>query len=310
MKRVLVTGATGCVGRQVLPKLVRAGWEVHTVTSRDVPPDIDPVVWHRANLLDPEQAQLVVDRVAPTHLLHLAWYIAPGRWAFAPENFQWVRASLVLLDAFQRRGGRRIVGAGSCLEYDWRYGYCSETLTPCVPHTTYGVCKHALQRLTQAFSETHGLTAAWGRIFFLFGPHEHPDRLVSSVIRALLMNQPARCSHGDQIRDYLFVDDVADLFVRLLESDLTGPINIASGEPIRLRDIVNRIGVLLGRPELIELGAIPAAPTDTPLVVADVARLRDEMNWRPHVGLDEGLSRSIDWWRSRPVAMHAASEAR
>ncbi len=299
MKRVLVTGATGCVGRHALPILLSHGWDVHAVASRQPPPDIAGVTWHRANLLDPDAAAAVVRNARASHLLHLAWYIAPGKWASAPENFDWVSASLQLLRAFRAAGGARVVNAGSCLEYDWQYGYCSEGRTPCVPHTVYGTCKHALQLLTSALAGDEAHSSAWGRIFFLYGPHEHPDRLVASVIRSVLAGDSARTSHGNQVRDYLFAGDVADAFVALLESDVTGPINIASGRAIRLKEIALTIGDLLGRPDLIRLGAIPAAPTDTPLVVADTTRLARDLRWQPKVDLADGLTQTIAWWRSQ-----------
>jgi nucleoside-diphosphate-sugar epimerase len=307
MKRVLVTGATGCVGRYAVPMLVARDWEVHAVASRQTPPKVKGVAWHRADLLDRAQTREVVRQSRPSHLLHLAWYVAPGRWAAASENFDWVQASLDLTRAFRAEGGKRIVTAGSCLEYDWDYGYCSESRTPCTPHTAYGACKHALQLLTSAFTADNEMTSAWGRIFFLYGPHEHPDRLVASVIRSLLANEPAQCSHGNQIRDYLFVGDVADAFVALLESDLTGPINIASGHAVALREVINRIGRLMDRLDLIRLGAIPAAPTDTPLVVADTTRLADALGWRPRCALEDGLTTTIDWWRTKT---HVGAAAR
>src|SRR5260221_7454557 len=97
LKRVLVTGATGSVGRHVLPVLVSRGWDVHAVSSRESPRTEASVVWHRADLLDSQQADAVARTVRASHLLHLAWYMAPGRWDTAPENFQWVRTSLDLL---------------------------------------------------------------------------------------------------------------------------------------------------------------------------------------------------------------------
>jgi nucleoside-diphosphate-sugar epimerase len=287
---------------------VARGWEVHGVTSRDGPDAAEEIIWHRADLLNPQQLNATVQSAQATHLLHLAWYIAPGRWATAAENFQWVQASLELLRAFRKQGGERIVTAGSCLEYDWDYGYCSETRTPCTPHTAYGVCKDALQTLTSAFTVASGMTSAWGRIFFLYGPYEHPDRLVASVIRSLLAGEPARCSHGNQIRDFLFAADVAGALVALLESDVTGPINVASGQPVALKEIVNHIGGLIGRPELIRLGAIPAAPTDTRLVVADTTRLADALAWRPAYNLEAGLTKTIDWWRAHAHIGAAAGQ--
>ncbi len=298
MKSVLVTGATGCVGRMALPRLVEGGWDVHAVWSTHPGPKLDGITWHQANLLDPASSERLVAAARTSHLLHLAWYIAPGKWAQAPQNFDWVRASLDLFAYFQRHGGTRIVSAGSCLEYDWRFGYCAEDRTPCAPHTLYGTCKHALQLLTTAMS-SGDFTTAWGRIFFLYGPNEHPDRLVPSVIRSLLAGQPAKVSHGRQVRDYLYAADVADAFVALLDSGVTGPINIASGQAVALRDIVSRIGEMTGRPELVKLGAIPAAPTDTPLVVGDTARLSSALKWSPSWDLERGLAATIAWWRSQ-----------
>jgi nucleoside-diphosphate-sugar epimerase len=311
MKRVLVTGASGCIGRHLVPVLVARGWEVHALTSGRAGAGALPgsgakassdVTWHTGNLLRAGDADTVVRAVSPTHLMHLAWYIAPGRWAAAPENFEWVQASLALIGAFKAHGGTRVVTAGSCLEYDWRYGYCSETLTPCTPHTIYGACKHALQILTSALTRDGSLASAWARIFFVYGPHEHPDRLVAAVIRSLLAGELARTSHGRQVRDYLFVEDVADVLVRLLESDVTGPINVASGQAIALRDIIAQIGQQTGRSELIQLGAIPQAATDTALVVADTSRLAAELDWQPRWDLARGIEKTIVWWRQELAA--------
>jgi nucleoside-diphosphate-sugar epimerase len=84
-----------------------------------------------------------------------------------------------------------------------------------------------------------GRSSAWGRIFFLYGPHEHPDRLVASVIRSILAGQPARTSHGRQIRDYLYADDVADAFVAVLDrgaQGVSGPYDIGTGVGTTIAD--------------------------------------------------------------------------
>src|SRR5215475_9440689 len=170
MKRVLVTGASGCIGRHVVPALVGRGWNVHALISRrrSAEAQTQGVTWHVGDLLRTGEVETIVRDVSPTHLVHLAWCIAPGRWADAPENVTWVQASIALLHAFKASGGGRVVTAGSCLEYDWRYGYCSETLTPCASHTVYGVCKHALQLLTSALARDGSLSSAWARIFFVY----------------------------------------------------------------------------------------------------------------------------------------------
>ncbi|NJM40384.1 MAG: NAD-dependent epimerase/dehydratase family protein [Anaerolineae bacterium] len=137
------------------------------------------------------------------------------------------------------------------------------------------------------------------RIFLLYGPHEPPQKLVPAVVRAVLQGEPARTSHGQQVRDVLHVQDVADAFVALLGSEVQGAVNIASGVPVALREVVLMIGEQLGRRELIQLGALPAAPNDPPKLVADVTRLRDEVGWRPKINLTTGLANTIEWWRSQ-----------
>jgi nucleoside-diphosphate-sugar epimerase len=304
MRRVLVTGATGCIGRHACAHLAAQGWEVHGVSSRPQPPAASqgshaPVQWHVADLLRPGAAEALTQSVQASHLLHLAWYIAPGKWAAARENYLWVEASLGLVRAFQAAGGERVVVSGSGLEYDWRYGYCTERLTPLQPHTFYGVCKGALAQLVEGYAAVTGLSSAWARIFFLYGAWEHPDRLVASVARSLVAGQRARTSHGLQIRDYLHADDIAGALVTLLASDLRGPINIGSGEAVTLRHIVETLGALAGRPDLLDIGAIPPAPTDAPLVVANVARLTNELGWRPTMTLNDGLRATLEWWRTQ-----------
>ncbi len=293
--RVLVTGASGCVGRAAITKLVADGWDVHAASRSEVGAS-PAVTWHRSDLMNPEAPRVLVTAIKPTHVLHLAWYIGPGRWASAPANLGWVRASLALFEAAADAGCRRVVGSGSCLEYDWSFGYCSETRTPLVPHTLYGACKLATGNLLASYAKVRQFSAAWARIFFLYGPHEHPDRLVPSVIRSLLAGTEARVSHGRQIRDYLFANDVGEALVALLTSDIEGPINVGTGEPIALRDIVQNTARLIGREELVRFGAIPAAATDAPVVVADTKRLAD-LGWSPRTNLEDGLRETIDWWR-------------
>jgi nucleoside-diphosphate-sugar epimerase len=299
MKKVLLTGATGFIGHHCLEPLKARGYEVHAVSSKPMKAGANGVHWHQADLLQPGAAKALFAEVKPTHLLHLAWFVVPGKLITAPENFAWVRASMELVQEFAAQGGKRLTVCGSGYEYDWNYGYCSEKLTPAVPNTVYGSCKQALNLLVQSFASQNALSAAWGRVFFLYGPNEHPQRLVSSVILSLLKGDPAKTSHGKQIRDYMHVQDVAEGMVALLDSEVTGSVNVSSGQATTLREIVLTIGRLVGKPELVQLGAIPARANDTPLVVGENLRLLNEVGWRQRYDLESGLQQTIDWWKGQ-----------
>ncbi len=316
MKRVLLTGASGFVGRQVLVPLLARGFELHAVSSREaIPPEWDDarggpadgiglmenaVTWHHADLLAYDAAMALVERVRPTHLLHLAWYAEHGRFWTSTENLRWVEASLRLLRAFGEAGGERAVMAGTCAEYDWsvseRYVEEGSRLTP---QTLYGASKHALASVAQAWCEQVGISFAWGRIFFLHGPGEHPERLVPSVARAVLSGRPAPCSHGRQLRDFLYSADVAGAFAALLDSPVRGAINIGSGEPASIAEIVRLVAAAAGDPELVRLGALVAREGEPTELVGDVTRLREQVGWTPRFTLAQGVGRSVAWWRER-----------
>jgi len=297
MKKVLITGATGFIGRHCLPLLSERGYEVHAISTRGSLDASSDIHWHKVDLSNSLQLRDLMADVMPSHLLHFAWYAVPGKYWTSLENIRWVQSSLELLQAFVANGGERAVMAGTCAEYDWRYGYCSEKVTPLAPSTLYGTCKHSLQIMLDSLSKQTGLSSAWGRIFFLYGPYEHQDRLTSSVIRSLLMGERARCSHGNQIRDFLYVRDVADAFVALLDSSVEGPVNIGSGRPVVLKNIIQKISDKIINRDHIEFGAVPVSSDDPPLLLADVRRLTKEVDWEPKYSLDQGLDETISWWR-------------
>jgi nucleoside-diphosphate-sugar epimerase len=194
--------------------------------------------------------------------------------------------------------------AGSCVEYDWsKASVCSETSSPLADESTaltpYAAGKIALQKALAQFAREEQLSSAWGRIFFQFGPYEHPDRLVPSVIRHLLLNKEALCTHGRQIRSFLHVADVGAAFAQLLDSDIQGPVNIGSDERIALADLIGRVARKIDRPNLVRLGARSTPSDEPPLLVPDVHRLRDEVRWQPKLSLNEGIDDAIAWWRGQ-----------
>jgi nucleoside-diphosphate-sugar epimerase len=297
MKRVLVTGASGFIGRHTLPALALRGFEVHAVSSQPRPSPAADARWHRSDLLRGADVRQLMDSVQPTHLLHLAWFAVPGQFWTSPENLRWVQASLELLSVFESVGGRRLVAAGSCAEYEWSDVDCDEHDTPLRPATLYGTCKHALHLVMEKFADRR-LSTAWGRVFHLYGPHEHPDRLVPSVICSLLDGRPAQCTLGTQVRDFLHVADVAGAFVALLDSPVGGGVNIASGTPVSIANLVSTIGRQMGAESLVRLGARPLPAHEQPRLTARVARLRDEVGWTPTISLESGLEQTTEWWRS------------
>ena len=308
-KRVLVTGAGGFIGRHSLEPLRAAGYNVHAVFSNkpNHAKEIAGVKAHRADLLDPAAIDSLIQAVRPTHLLHFAWIATPGHYWNGAENYRWLEASQHLLRSFKEGGGIRAVMAGSCAEYDWsRVDICHERTSPLADASgtavgVYAKCKIAMQRALEEFGRAHDLSSAWGRLFFQFGPGEHPQRLVASVIIDLLSGREALCSHGRQIRSFLHVADVGRAFAAVLDGGIEGPVNIGSGERISIAELLGRIARTIGRPDLLKLGARRALPSEPDILLPDIARLRGEVGWTPRLTLDQGLADAIDWWRERLI---------
>jgi len=296
-KRVLVTGATGFVGRQVIQPLLDRGYEVHVATRR-IPAGLpENIEVHRYDLLDCDVHRPLLERVRPSHLLHIAWYAEHGKFWDAAENTLWLQATLSLVEAFCATGGQRVVGIGSCAEYDWQYGLLVESVTPERPTSLYGSAKLGAGQNAAVIAKAHSVEFSWARIFFPYGPGETESRLIPHVITSLLRGQPADCTHGRQYRDFLHVADVGDALAAILDSQVCGPINIGSGLPVTIGDVALRIGATLGRPDLVRLGAIPDSANSARMVVADTVRLNQEVGWMPKRSLDEGLAQAVAWWR-------------
>ncbi len=274
MRRLLITGATGFIGSH-LTTLARNGeWEIHV---------------DRVNLLDPEDGERLIERIRPTHLIHLAWFVEPSTYWTSPANARWADASAQLFRAFARHGGQRLVGVGTSAEYDWSgNGVLVEGTTPLAPATLYGASK---KRLSEE-AATLGISQAWARLFLVYGPGEPVTRFVPKAIHASLTGGTVPCVEP-AARDFIYAEDAAAALLALAASDVQGPVNIGSGEPTALRDVAQRIGANV---DLIHVASEP------PLVVADTKRLRDEVGFAPRFSLAQGLDASIAWWRERVSA--------
>jgi nucleoside-diphosphate-sugar epimerase len=292
-----VTGAAGFVGSRVTRALAAGGVEVHAVVRSEPGPRLGgvDVRVERCDLADPAAVDEVVARVRPEVCIHCAWIATPGEYLTSPDNSKHELLAESLTRSLVRYGCARLVGVGTCFEYEPSDKPLAETST-LGPTTPYARAKVAASERMSAATEASATSFAWARLFYLYGPGEDPRRLVPSVVQALLNGEPARTTPGEQRRDFLHVDDVAGALVAVAQSTVAGGVNIGSGHAVSVREIVESLGRITGRPDLVELGALPYAEDDPMLVEADNGRLTEECGFTAQWPLEQGLSDAVRWW--------------
>lgn len=298
MKKVLLTGSTGFIGSQVTAELLRRGYEVHALVYPPFAPEQPNLVQHEMNLLDSKAVDEFLSQHNFENLIHLAWYVGP-KCHVHNLNMDWIIVSLNLLQSFAKYGGKVFVGAGTCSEYEYKYGYLLEDSTPTDPQTLYGNGKNAVYNIAKVYCKQNGITFKWPRIFNLYGPNEKPQRLMPSVINSCLKGEDVKVSDCLKFQDYLHVEDTARGIVDVFEGEIEGAVNICSGKPVQLREIVNKIAEYTDFKGQILWGAIPAAFGDD-LVVGNNEKLKS-IGWEPKYSLEDGLKQTINWWRNNNV---------
>jgi nucleoside-diphosphate-sugar epimerase len=286
---LIVTGASGFIGRHVLEALSGAPFDVVAVARRrrtDIAPAVE---WAALDLLQEGAADDLFARVKPHALLHLAWGAGSATYRTDEINQRWAEASRALAHGFYAHGGRRAVFAGTSAEYQ-----------NAEARSLYAECKIEAVESMRSLAHASGGSFAWGRIFLPYGPHDAPHRLVPSVIGALLAGRTAHCSPGDQIRDFIHVRDVADALVDLMRGEREGPHDVGTGIGSTVRHVAESIGGLTGRPDLLTFDGPPVGGDEPHSLVAgsDLAATFG----RHARTLETGLRETIAWHRSRVAA--------
>lgn len=297
--KVFVTGASGFIGAHVTRALLASG---HSVTALVVPGDS---LWRleeaigkfsvvTGRVADRDLLRRALNEFRPEACIHLAWYAEPGNYLTSPENIASLTDSLSLLDELIQTGCRQVIMAGTCAEYDTEKGFLRED-TPARPTTLYAATKLAGCLIGQQLAAAAKINFAWGRIFYPYGPQEDPRRLVPAAICALQQGRSFPATLGEQVRDYIFIEDVAAAFCVMLEKQANGVFNISSGAPVTIRHLLETIAVLMGRSDLTQFGAMAYRDWEPPFICGDNSRLK-QLGWRPEYTLSQGLLQTIKWW--------------
>lgn len=269
-RRVLLTGATGFVGRQVHRALLARGHAVRPVlrtgSAGRLVEAAGPDRRETADLFGEDEAWWADACRGVDTVVHAAWAVRPGAYLSSPDNIACLSGSLALALGAQRAGVEHLVGLGTCFEY----ALTEAPLTvdaPLRPASLYAATKVSLFHTLTALCAGSGTLFSWARLFYLHGEGEAAGRLVPSIRDSLARGVPAELSAGTQVRDFLDVRMAGEMVADIVATRQPGAINLCSGEPVTVRQLAEGIADQLGRRDLLRFGAVPLRPTDPPFVV-------------------------------------------
>lgn len=297
--RLLVTGASGLVGRHVVQAAV-ADADITVIASARSRPDTlaESAEFVAADLGDAAAAARLVRQVKPSHIIHTAWETRHPTYYEDIANLDWVASAASMASAFAEVGGKRFVQVGSCAEYDWS-GDGLSAAHPATdrPATRYGWAKLAAFAAVQAAA--HGaFEAVEGRIFWIFGPGENPARLIPLICRSHLAGEVPNLGSGCRLRDLVYAPDAATALLALARADgLNGVVDIGGGQGIALSSVAEALAGIAGASES-GLGRRPDRPADPRQLIAAPERIRST-GWVPATPLSEALAATYQWWSDR-----------
>lgn len=284
MKKVILTGGTGLIGTQTIPCLLNAGFKVYVMTMGDEV-STDNVTYIKANLFDKNAVDKMFSDVQPEYLLHYAW-LSTGLFN-DNMNFDFLTSSIDMLKSFHKYGGKRVVMAGTYAEYGYHNDTLKETM-PAEPINIYSQCKDFVHKIAEVYCHNNNISFGWGRIFSAFGKEKDPRRLTSDVINHLSANQEVIIRSGSLIRDYIYTKDIAAAFVKFLDSNVEGVVNICTGKDTSIHDYVMKIAQAMGKENLVVFNE-QASPQQV-RVVGDSTRLNKEVGFVPQYSIEEAIT--------------------
>ena len=307
--RCLVTGATGHLGAFLTRQLLKRGFEVAILVRPQsdlwrLSDIVGNVTLVHGTLSDLNGARRLLHEWRPEVAFHLAWQGVTADHRNEPAQItRNVIGTLELFELVQEVGCRTWVGVGSQAEYGPQAMMLREGLTP-HPVTTYGVAKLCAGMLTEKLCEMAGIRFVWFRLLATYGPMDDPRHLLPSVISQLLEGKCPALTPGEQMWDYLYIDDAVEAIARMgTETKASGIFNLGSGEATSVRSVVEQIRDLIDPALPLGFGDIPYRPDQVMHLQADITKLKAAAGWHPRVSLAEGLRRTIDWHRSQTASL-------
>ncbi len=305
-KRVILTGATGFVGANLLRRLLLQGHQVHVLVRPNYHPwriaDLrDDFLLHEIHLEDANSIHNLIQKIQPDWIFHLAAHGAYSWQTNPQEIFQTNFLSTVnLIQACLLTGFEGFIHTGSSSEYGFKSHPASET-DFLEPNSDYAVAKAAATQYSQFIAKHHKVNLSTLRLYSVYGPFEDPQRLFPALILKGLQGEYPPLANPQIARDFIYIDDVIDAYLLAITHPQGGEIyNVGSGIQTTLQDVVHVVRETFQITKEPCWGTMENRKWDTTVWVAQNEKIKTTLGWTPQISLREGIERMANWFTDCP----------
>lgn len=287
MKKVIVTGINGLIGQYIAEPLKKLGFEVYGIGTKDIL--TDKFNYIKLDINDTVQLEHLFKEIKAEYLIHLAWDTKKG-YLDSDSNFDLLASSINMLKYFKENGGKRAIFIGTLAEYKFTDEPVKEDAELNL-QTIYTKCKNSLREISELYCNKHNISFCWCRIFNTYGENEKEYRLFPYIINTLKNNEKVSINYSQLEKDYIYAGDAARILALVINSDITGIINICSGKGIKLKDLAIIIAEKLGKLNLLELKELS---TKEPLItIGDNYRIVNELKFTDYTDINTIINKLI-----------------
>ncbi len=287
MKKVIVTGINGLIGQYIAEPLKKLGFEVYGIGTKDIL--TDKFNYIKLDINDTVQLEHLFKEIKAEYLIHLAWDTKKG-YLDSDSNFDLLASSINMLKYFKENGGKRAIFIGTLAEYKFTDEPVKEDAELNL-QTIYTKCKNSLREISELYCNKHNISFCWCRIFNTYGENEKEYRLFPYIINTLKNNEKVSINYSQLEKDYIYAGDAARILALVINSDITGIINICSGKGIKLKDLAIIIAEKLGKFNLLELKELS---TKEPLItIGDNYRIVNELKFTDYTDINTIINKLI-----------------
>ncbi len=304
-KDILIIGGTGFIGRCLVNKFLSNNISVSILSlNKQVNFSSDKIVHFFCDVSDYKGLKKTFRDRRFDYVFNLSGYINHFPLLKGGEKViqQHYIGVFNLIRLLYNANLKAFVQVGSSDEYGNAPSPQAEDLRE-APFSPYSAAKTGITHLIQALARTEGFPGVCVRLFLVYGPGQDNKRFLPQIIEGCLSDREFPVSPGEQERDFCYIDDVADGLIKAaVTKEAYGEvINIASGRPVKIKDMVKKIVEIVGkgRPQF---GALPYRTGESMSLYADIKKARELLGWEPKISLDDGLNMLVDWYKKQNVA--------